>query len=150
MRFVTVLFLLVISSSAVWGKDANWQFLKKWNGKYPTKEKTKENFFEISLVNENIRELLSKKDFKHLTKELEVETPIETVGEYLLVMVCLSHCCPCDNAIVIIGLESKAIHIGFYEGYQNKSATSWFSNKGEYSELPKEILESFAAMHIPK
>ena len=99
-----------------------------------------------------MKELLSRSDFRHLTKELTLETPIECVTNYLIIEVSKEHCSPCDNAMVVINLQDGTLFVGFYKFNKGSSVIRWFSSKDDcdYYKLPKEILDEFLYMHSPK
>jgi hypothetical protein len=140
-----VLFLAAWSTTA----QDKWSGLTNWIGRYPMGEK--ESFFKLPVIQSRLKDLLGKDDFKHLTEELTLETPIENVKNYLLIEVSKEHCSPCDNAMLVINLENSEMWVGFYKYSKNKSVIRWFSsNDDDYYELPKEILDEFLYMHEPK
>ena len=132
--------------------QTNLSHLKSWIGKYPTDQEAKpvRKFFNVPEIQGQLKRLLTKKDFSHLTQELEVQSPIELVRRFLVIKVCRAHWCPADNAMLVINLEDGVCYVGFYQNYENKSVTRWFSSKEEYTELPDEILDDFLHMHKPK
>jgi hypothetical protein len=125
--------------------------LRSWIGKYPTYDKVKPQQKKIELpeIQKPLKQLLSSRDFKHLTKELSVESQIQLIKNYLVVDVCYPDCCPCDHAILAINLENSGIHVGFYEHRGTKEAIRWFNSQPEdnLDELPKEILDEFLPMY---
>ena len=153
MVLKVILFLLMLAG---WPLNADgrldFSYLRAWIGRYPTDKTSKpqKSLFDLSDIQLPLKELLGKKDYKHLTNELSVETPIEMVSGFLIVKVCRQHCCPCDNAMIVINLENGAMHVGFYKGGERKSNTRWYSSDGDFYELPKEILDDFLQMHHPK
>jgi hypothetical protein len=149
-----ILFLLILAN---WPLDAtekpDLSHLKTWVGKYPTDEESKppKNLFHLPEIQNSLKKLLGKTDYKHLTEELSVETPIQIIRNFLVVKVCYPHCCPCDNAMLVINLDDTAFHAGFYERTdKQKFNTRWFSSTGDHLELPKEVLDIFLQTHETK
>ncbi len=133
IRNVVLLYLFALATFTTTAQT-NLNYLKNWAGKYSTNEKEKpvQEFFKLSEIQKGLKEILTKKDFQHLTKELAVQTPIELVKGFLVLKVCRPHCCPCDNAMLVINLDNSDFYAGFYEGYEHKSIIRWFSLLGEY------------------
>lgn len=127
----------------------SWSGLTNWVGRYPAIGK--ENFFKLPAIQNRLKDLLNKEDFKHLTDELSIETPIQNIKGYLIVEVSLEHCSPCDNALLALNLKSGAMHVGFYK-HDHKEIVRWFYSQpqDEPDELPKEIQDEFLYMHKPK
>jgi hypothetical protein len=149
-----LLFALFIGLICANAQEKDLNSLKSWTGKYPTDNEGKQprEFFKLPEIQKPLKELLSKRDFKHLTKELAVEKPIQLIKNYLVVEVCYPHYCPWDNAMLAINLESGGIHVGFYEHRGTKEVIRWFYSQSQDKpdEMPREILDEFLYMHSPK
>jgi hypothetical protein len=143
---ILIIFLTAVSATA----QENWNSLTNWIGRYPTDGKG--NFFKLPAIQNRLRNLLSKEDFKHLTKELLIEHQIENIKGYLVVEVSLEHCSPCDNAMLALNFKSGAMHVGFYKHESHREIARWFYSqpKDEPDDLPKEVSDEFLYMHKPK
>jgi hypothetical protein len=86
--------------------------------------------------------LLDNDDFEKITKGDWLMTPIKLVSEHLVIDRCRPHACPTENAILAVNLHDGSMHVGFWnEDEQNSRKIRWFSTKGDYRDLPKEILD---------
>jgi hypothetical protein len=143
---ILAVFGVAISATA----QESWSGLTNWVGKYPTT--TKESFFRLPAIQNRLKSLLNKEDFKHLTAELSIETPIQNIKGYLVVKVSLEHCSPCDNAMLALNLKNGAMHVGFYKHESHREIVRWFYSQpqDDPDELPKEIQDEFLYMHEPK
>ena len=52
--------------------------------------------------------------------------------------------------MLVIDLSRGTFHVGFYKREAEKVTTRWFSTKGEFQSLPKEIQNEFYYGHNPK
>jgi len=128
--------------------------LKKWVGKYPLIDTFKDmpqkerppskNFFELPYIYKPLITLLDKEDFKKIAKDESVMTPIELIYDHLVIEKCRPHFCPNQNTILTVNLHDGSMHVGFWdEDEQNSRKIRWFSTKGNYKDLPKEILDKW-------
>ena len=141
-RLIFPVFLLLLLGN---GAEAQSKFahLKTWVGKYPTDSESKpvRRFFDLPEVRGPLQKLLDKQDLQRLTKEYEVETPIELIDNYLFIHVCKPHNCDGENATLAINIDDGAIHVGMWDGKDKK----WQSSSGSYKDLPKKIQESIGS-----
>jgi hypothetical protein len=129
----------------------NLDSLKKWIDKYPiTFDTSKDipkkylppskNFFEIPYIRQPLINLLDEEDFKRIAKDEWLINPIKLVTDHLVIDRCRPHACPVENAILSVNLYDGSIHVGFWnKDEQNSRKIRWFSTKGNYKDLPKEI-----------
>src|SRR5215510_1008959 len=94
---VAVLCVLLLSASSVLAQG-QYEYLKCWNGEYPTYNKPEQKFFAQTEVREPLRKLLPSRIFFLLTRGHTKEGPIKVVGNYLKALVCGSpESYGCDN-----------------------------------------------------
>jgi hypothetical protein len=129
---------------------SNLNSLKKWADKYPVlledlpqKERPpSKNFFELPYIRQGLISLLDDDDFKKIAEEGWLWTPIKFVSDHLVLDRCRPHACPSENAILAVNLHDASMHVGFWNiDEQNSRKIRWFSTKGNYKDLPKEILD---------
>jgi hypothetical protein len=69
---------------------------------------------------------------------------IELVSNHLVINRCQPHECGSEKAILVVNLYDGSMHAGFWnEDEKNSRKIRWFSTKGNYKDLPKEILDSW-------
>lgn len=112
--------------------------LRSWAGKYPTNRRGKvtTSFFKQPEIQRPLLKLLSRRDFNLLTREYQVETPIKLIGDYLAVKVCRPHACDTDNAAFAINLTNGFIYVKLFADQQSR----WFGSGGDYTDLPRNVL----------
>jgi hypothetical protein len=126
---------------------------KKWIDKYPILFDTSKdmgqkhrppskNFFELPQIHHYLINLLDKEDVKNIAKEEWLISPIKLVANHLVIDRCRPHACPSENAILAVNLHDGSMHVGFWNrDEQNSRKIRWFSTKGNYKDLPKEVLD---------
>lgn len=131
--------LLIFSFGGTLAAQGNLGHLRSWAGKYPTARRGRvaTSFFRVPEIQRPLLRLLSRKDFNLLTREYQVETPIKLIGDYLAVKVCRPHACDTDNAAFAINLRTGFIYVKMYADQQSR----WFGSKGDYTDLPRSVLD---------
>jgi len=124
--------------------------LKKWAGRYPilfsedTPQKWRplsKNFFELSYIQQSLTNLLDDDDFKKIAKEDWLINPIELIADHLVINRCRPHACSSEHVLLAVNLSDGSMHVGFWNRDEpNSRKIRWFSTKGDYKDLPKEIL----------
>ncbi len=139
MRRVTIAISLLLCFSGTAVAQAGLANLKSWVGKYPTHKtgKVTKHFFLAAQIRQPLLKLLSKSDYKLLTMEYGVETPIKQIGDYLVVKVCRPHNCSDEQAGFAINLKSGVIYVRMFASDNAR----WFSSKGIANDLPAEVTE---------
>jgi len=96
----------------------------------------------LPYIHQGLTNLLDDDDFKKIAKEDWLINPIELVSDHLMINRCRPHACPSENAILAVNLHDGSMHVGFWnKDEQNSRKIRWFSTKGNYKDLPKEILD---------
>lgn len=149
---VAVLMLMFAQTAHSAGK---YEHLKYWVGRYPSKGPTRENreFLKLPEIRAILLQLLPGREYRRLTKTLAVETPIEMIDDYLVVRRCRPHCCPCENALLLVGLHEDTVLVLVYDssrGKDDESATKCFSTGRQLFELSDNLKERALEMHIPR
>jgi hypothetical protein len=129
--------------------------LKKWVGKYPMQLGTSKgvrpeeqlpskNLFELPYIRQGLINLPDN-DFKKITAEVDWNiVPIELVSNHLVIRRCRAHSCGSEEAILVVSLYDGSMHVSFWnEEEETSRKIRWFSTKGNYKDLPKEILDSW-------
>jgi hypothetical protein len=133
--------------------QSNLDSLKKWAGKYPIRlrkdkgvrqeeQLPSNNFFELPYIRQELTNLLDDNDFKKIATEDWAIVPIKLVTDYLVIKRCRPHGCTSENAILAVSLHDGSMHVGFWnEDEKDSRKIRWFSTKGDYKDLPKEVLD---------
>jgi hypothetical protein len=127
--------------------------LKKWAGKYPILSEDNplkelrppsKNFFELPYIRQGLINLPAD-DFKNITEEVGWTIfPIKLVSNHLVIRRCRAHSCGSEEAILVVSLYDGSMHVSFWNDEEETSRQiRWFSTKGNYKDLPKEILDSW-------
>jgi hypothetical protein len=134
--------------------QSNLDSLKKWAGKYPilfegfegVREEERlpsKSFFELTYIRQGLINLPDD-DFKKIATKDWLINPIKLVSNHLVINRCRPHFCGTENAILVFNLHDGSMHAGFWnEHEENSRKMRWFSTKGNYKDLPKEILDSW-------
>lgn len=122
--------------------------LEEWAGRYPTQSFGNENnpnFFAVPQIERRLRHILSKADFKKVTLEYIVESPIELLDNYLLIHRCRPHECG-ENASIAVGLRDGSI-FAVLTGSPNRESSSnkkrCFATNSDFAKLPENIQKRF-------
>jgi hypothetical protein len=139
------LFSFFFSQAEAQGRYA---YLKKWEGKLPSFEKTVGNFFNQSEIRRPLRKLLGNRDFYFLTKGHTKEAPIRIIDNHLQVYVCGSHKgIGCDhNTMLVVNLTTGSIHVAF-DLYSDRPR--YFNTHGKFTDLPKQVQFPSAGIDSP-
>src|SRR5262249_11665858 len=102
------------------------------------RELVKREYIRQGLIN------LPDDDFRKIAKEGWVMVPIKLITDYLVIERCRPHSCTSENAVLVVNLYDGSMHEGFWnEDEKDLRKMRWFSTKGNYKDLPKEILDSW-------
>ena len=129
------LLLLCLSGAAVaQGRPGH---LRSWAGKYPTNKRGRvtTSFFSLPEIRTPLLRLLSRTDFRLLTKEYEVQTPIKQIDDYLALKVCRAHSCDEEGGGLAINLRTGVIYVRMQDGEKVR----WFASKGDATTLSREV-----------
>jgi hypothetical protein len=135
--------------------------LKKWVGKYPilfedSPQKWRppsKSFFELPLIRQGLINL-PHDDFKNIAAEVDwLITPIELFSNHLVIRKrCRGDSCGSEKEnLVVVSLYDGSMHVSFWDdGEENSRKIRWFSTKGNYKDLPKEILDAWHSTSAPE
>ena len=122
-----------------------------WVGKYPDDPSAVHGrFLSLPCVQRSMRVLLPQSEYQTLRLQLNVDSPIEMMGRFLIVARCKAHNCPSHHAMIIINSETAEIIVGVYHRGSASSRTTWYSTYTDPLQLPPEVLEYFLQRHAPK
>lgn len=122
-----------------------------WVGKYPDESSVVPGrFLDLPCVQRNLQALLPRSEYQTLRSQLNVDSPIEMMGRFLIVARCEAHNCPAHHAMIVINSESAEIIVGVYRRGSASSRTTWYSTYTDPLQLPPEVLEYFLKHHTPK
>jgi hypothetical protein len=130
-----------ISPNAV--AQSKLSHLKEWVGKHPTYNdfRPRKEFLKSPEIQRPLLKLISKKDYRFLTRRCGKEVPIEMIGDFLIVRRCHSYACGDGGGVVIVNLSDGAIHLAIMD--EDDSEQRWFSTNGKYKELPFDVQSGF-------
>jgi hypothetical protein len=119
--------------------QANLGHLKEWVGKYPTNNDLKPHreFLKLPEIKRPLLKLLSRDDYRFLTRTCGKEVPIEKIGDFLIVRRCHKFACGYGGAVVIVNHSDGAIHVAILD--EDDSEVRWFSTNGKHKELPFDV-----------
>ena len=142
IRYLKVLSLVIclgITSLA----QGKLDHLNKWVGKYPTYNNTKprQEFLRLPEIQRGLKTLLSKEDYRFVTKTCGKEVPIKKIDNYLIVRRCHSYACAYGGATIVINLDDGAMHIAIKN--EGDKEQRWFSTNNKQGELPFEVRLAF-------
>ena len=135
--------------------QSNLDSLKKWAGKYPIllegfkgiREEERlpsKSFFELPYIREGLINLPADDFNKIAGKKGWLMVPIKLISDYLVVERYREHSAASENVILAVSLYDGSMHVGFWnEDEKDSRKIRWFSTKGNYKDLPKEILDSW-------
>jgi hypothetical protein len=117
--------------------------LTEWVGKFPTYNDfiPRKEFLKLPEIQRPLLKLLSRNDYRFLTRTCGKETPIEMIGDLLIVRRCHSYACGLGGVVVIVNLSDEAIHVAIMD--KDDSEQRWFSTNGKYKELPFDVQSGF-------
>jgi hypothetical protein len=130
-----------------------FDYLKSWAEKYPSgdidtkagaNQKAARSFFADPAIRQALSQLLNKRDYKLLTSEYQVETPIKLKGEYICTKNCRPHNCGSENAAMAFDLRDGSVYVMMFDSDHQR----WFASKGKYTNLPqfvKSYMTDFSA-----
>lgn len=126
-------------------------YLKEWEGRYSFDKDTRtgKSFFQLPEIREQLSKLLSKNDFRLLTKVYGVDFPIELYENYLVIQKCKPHDCPIENAMLVVNLENGSINVAFFRMYGSKTETRWINSNWDQYHLPEDIKALLYYGHNP-
>jgi hypothetical protein len=137
-RLVTTLVLLgCVSLPAT--AQVKLGHLKEWVGKYPTYSgsKPRKEFLRLPEIQQPLLKLLSRNDYRFLTKTCGKEAPIEEADGFLIVRRCHSYACAYGAVVLIINLKDGAMHAAILD--EDDAEQRWFSTNGRHEELPFDV-----------
>ena len=140
--FLTILVLLgCVSSTAI--AQSKLGHLKEWVGINPTFNdfKPRREFLKLPEIRRPLLKLLSRDDYRFLTRTCGKEVPIEMIGDFLIARRCHRYACGNGGGVVIVNLSDGAIHVAILD--EDDPEQRWFSSNGKYKELPFEIKLGF-------
>ena len=139
-KLITVLLLFGVCMHVV--AQEKYDYLRSWDGKYPTYNKSPRKFFSLLEVQRPLKKLLNRRDYFLLTKGHTKEGPVKIIGNYLKAQVCGSPgSYACDNhAIFVIDLNDGTVYVAFdiFSGEPR-----YFSTKGKFTDLPQSVQSWF-------
>src|SRR5262245_4317574 len=140
--FLTILVLLGCASSTAIAQS-KLGHLKEWVGKYPTFNdfKPRREFLNLPEIKRPLLRLISRGDYRFLTRTCGKEVPIEMIGDFLIARRCHRYACGNGGGVVIVNLSDGAIHVAIMD--EDDTEQRWFSSNGKYKELPFEIRYGF-------
>jgi len=137
-RFLIALVLITFSCGHGAIAKGNLDHLKSWAGKYPSDSKP--GFFAVQDIRQPLMRLLNRHDFKLLTDEYSVETPIKLLGDYLCAKDCRPHNCGDENAAFAINLQDGSIYVMMrLMDDRGKENLRWFNSIEKYTTLPQAV-----------
>src|SRR5262245_26629278 len=139
---LTIIVLLCCFSSTAIARG-KLGHLKEWVGKYPTYNyfKPRREFLKLPEIKQPLLKLLSRDDYRFLTRTCGKEAPIEMAGDFLIVRRCHRYACGIGGAVLIVGLSDGAIHVAIQD--EDDIEQRWFSANGKYKELPFDVQSGF-------
>ncbi len=146
---IAILIAMPVRAALAVGK---YSHLESWVGRYPSVPKGSPNFFKLPEITQVLKQLLSEADYERLTKTLGVEAPIQRVDDYLAIERCRPHCCPCENALLLISLRDDAVLVVIFDaksGEDDERATKCYSTGRQLADLSDNIKEEVLGQHIP-
>jgi hypothetical protein len=137
VRIAIVLSVLGLGSNVV--AHGKYKYLGRWNGEYPTYNKTKQKFFDLSEVREPLRKLLPQRLFFLLTRGHTREGPIKVVRNYLRALVCGSpDSYGCDNqTMFVMNLDDGTMYVAF--NFYDRKRVRYFATQGKFQDLPFDV-----------
>ncbi|MGH7238824.1 MAG: hypothetical protein ACREHG_02030 [Candidatus Saccharimonadales bacterium] len=123
--------------------------LRDWAGRYPTHsfgDDTKQNFFKVPQIERRLRYALSESEYEKVASKYSVESPIELIGNYLLISRCKPHMCGSERALVAVGLNNGYLFVMLTgASRQNVDSTSkrCFTTDHNFMNLPPKIRKRF-------
>lgn len=145
--------LLLISCGLAGSAKSQFDQLRRWIGRYPSSridiktgaiQKYKTTFFAVPEIKPRLLQLLSKQDYTLLTKEYQVETPVQLVDDCLVASVCRPHNCGAENGSLAISLSDGSLFVTMYADDGKKQLRQWYSSKGKSARPPaavKKVME---------
>ena len=107
----------------------NLEFLKKLNGKFPSRAK----LFDNSSFTKRLKKLLGNSRYNFLSETWAVETPMEFSNNIFVASGCQAHNCNSTNFIIVVDFSENIMYVGIRE--EDKAKT--YSEDG--SNSPKVI-----------
>jgi hypothetical protein len=140
--FLTILVLLGCVSSTVVAQGKLGR-LKEWVGKSPTYNefRPRREFLNLPEIKRPLLKLISRDDYRFLTRTCGKEVPIEMIGDFLVARRCHRNACGNGGGVVIVNLSDGAIHVAIMD--EDDREQRWFSSNGKHKELPFEIQFGF-------
>jgi len=98
------------------------------------------SFFAVPDIKQRLIQVLNKQDYKLLTHEYGVETPIKLLGDYLCTKDCRPHNCGSENAAFAIDLRDGSIYVMMHlTDESGKDNVRWFNSNQKYTTLPDAV-----------
>jgi hypothetical protein len=152
--YLIILCIFFIGNVELAEAAGEYSYLLPWVGHHPSEgpNKKQPDLFKMPEMTRFLKRLLPQKEYKILTKVLNIEMPVEKDGNFILVDHCKQHCCPCESSILIFDLSNDAAFAVFYDSKRggNDRSTTCFSTGKQLSYLPDSIKERILEMHIPR
>lgn len=122
-----------------------------WVGKYPDDSSAAHGrFLNLPCIQRNMQALLPQSEYQTLRSKLNVDSPIEMMGRFIIVARCEAHNCPSHHAMIVINSENAEIIVGVYRRRSASIRTTWYSTHTDPLQLPPEVLQYFLNHHLPK
>jgi hypothetical protein len=104
-------------------------------------------------VRKTLRHMMSPSHYGLVRRTLTLETPVEYIDGFLVVMLREPHNAPGRNAVLLFGEKEEDVLIIIYEafsGWDDKRCTTCYSTGGAIRDLPDDVKEAILGMHIPR
>jgi hypothetical protein len=140
---ITILLVLLGAAGPAAVAQSKLGHLKEWIGKHPTYNdfKPRREFLKLPEIKRPLLNLLSRDDYRFLTRTCGKEVPIEMIGDFLIARRCHRYACGNGGGVVIINLSDGAIHVAIMD--EDDREQRWFSANGKHKELPFNVQFGF-------
>jgi hypothetical protein len=105
--------------------------LSKYLGKYPSEPVQGVSFWRHPIVRRKVEQFIGDAKTVNLILDGGVESRIEAAGEpYLFAYACQPHNCNSHNWAVSISLDGKDVRVCYFNQYEGRVQSGWYSDRG--------------------
>ena len=127
----------------------------EWIGHYPsdTLGDPPRELLNTPSVENTLKHMLSPNHYGLVRRTLTLETPVECIDGFLVVMLREPHNAPGRNAVLLFGAKDEDVMVIVYEassGSDDKGCTTCYSTGRAIRDLPDGVKEAILEMHIPR
>lgn len=148
MNRLIILIWACLVPFAAQSASQDWSFAKAWIGKSPSDPISgySGGLLGQAPIRSALQQALPKAEAKTLS-QLDIESEITQVDQYIVVSQCKPRNCPAEMATIVIDVESRKLWVGMFGREASRVSTRWYGMSDAYSVLPSKNVQDFAKRH---